>query len=683
MTDFVNPTALCYDSVNDRLLVGENGPDQNIRIYTGLVSGTAPAIPACTGTFGQSVFSGSTPGLAVDPAAGGEARFFAICGVGLDGSGNIYVSTNGNLKAFTPSGSLLWKVQGLDFCNDGDFDHSVDAPDIWTPQHHYAMDYSGNTPGGEWTIKSYLWNDFVWGPEPRAAASCAVYRKINGTPILFTAGQGSAGELRMYRFVGEQIVPCGMLGRTGTVNGVNLWVDYNGNGIMEDNEITVTDFWTHGIYGSFDVATDGSVYSTFGNYSTRPPYIAKLIFGGFNSYGCPLYTVGSAVAVPSNSGFGGGGVYPRVRYAGDTAGGTDTLFVLAATHPLAGGTTGGGTQYNYGATLACYDNWNTSPTLRFSTVLPDPDNNANMTYGQNYANVSAPFYYMGFDVANGMSFISELWGAIHVIDSNGNPVTKILPGPEIDGGCAYEDDCIGTTAHYNPTTRQYYICQENSGYQEKMNFYRWSPVTTLLETTFQDGINPFVLSSTTSGGSMSVVSYNGGNAIQMQDTSVNGENGGTTFTWGLNSAHPLVARINQVLSGTSPVTFTFGFDVKRTIASNKPVFSNILGCLQAFPSDGNPPPNGLGRDFWWTTRASFGTLPEYQSGNLIQIDEATYPKGYDGVSPWRGYCFTVTPDGTGRKINGLNITFSNRADANGTPEAFLINHIFVDEVKHY
>jgi len=38
ITDFVTPTAVAYDAVNDRLLVAENGPDQNIRFYDHLDS---------------------------------------------------------------------------------------------------------------------------------------------------------------------------------------------------------------------------------------------------------------------------------------------------------------------------------------------------------------------------------------------------------------------------------------------------------------------------------------------------------------------------------------------------------------------------------------------------------------------------------------------------------------------
>ncbi len=70
ITDVVNPRALAYDAAKDQLLVAENGPDLNVRFYSGLET-----TPALARTFGEKggIYSGKHPGLVNDPAAGGCA----------------------------------------------------------------------------------------------------------------------------------------------------------------------------------------------------------------------------------------------------------------------------------------------------------------------------------------------------------------------------------------------------------------------------------------------------------------------------------------------------------------------------------------------------------------------------------------------------------------------------------
>ena len=143
ITDLRTPPQFVTTRAQDRLLVAENGPDQNIRIYTGLTT-----TPKCTSTFGAKggVFSGKTPGVMYDANAGGWARFYGPTGVGVDAAGNTYVASNlgplhTDIRAFKPDGSLLWKLQALEFCNIGDFDASVDASDLWTTDKHYRMDW--------------------------------------------------------------------------------------------------------------------------------------------------------------------------------------------------------------------------------------------------------------------------------------------------------------------------------------------------------------------------------------------------------------------------------------------------------------------------------------------------------------------------------------------------------------
>jgi len=151
ITDVVSPIDIALDPTNGNLLVAEGGPDQNIRIY-----GALETTPKLVKTFGAKggIWSGNTPGLLNDPKAGGAARFYRISAIGVDGKGNIYVNSSGSgtdLRAYAPSGEMLWKLQALHFVDCGDFDPDSDGADLYTPYKHYTMDYSKSVPGSEWS----------------------------------------------------------------------------------------------------------------------------------------------------------------------------------------------------------------------------------------------------------------------------------------------------------------------------------------------------------------------------------------------------------------------------------------------------------------------------------------------------------------------------------------------------
>ncbi len=464
ITDVVNPTGLSYDSVTDRLIVAENGPAQNIRIYN--VYTGAPTAPVCTSTLGvaNGVFAGSTPGVIHDTASGGDARFFGPNGVGIDSTGNIYVAcysgtAQTDIRSFNSAGVMNWSLFGLEFCNTGDFDPTVGASDIWTPTHHYTMNWSGSTAGSEWKLKSYLTNPFAYSYPANLANGSAVYRKIGTTPILYTAGQGFLGPIYIYRFVGEQLVPCGSFTNSG---GIRIWVDTNGDGIQQTTEVVVAAQHSNAGVQSFSVDTSGNVYLAMGGNAASNPNVQRFPLQGFNTYGAPVYTTtNSFVSAPApfNTVWGN---HARCVYAG---GPNDTMFLMGETTPTA-------SDLNFGGTLACYDHWSTSPVTRFTTVLPNPATSSNFVGGAPPYTDNNGFLYMAFDVANEVSFCSDIWGTIHVIDPEGNLVTNIVPGPELNGLNAWDDQNMGLRAHYNSALAEYDILQEGSGFRARQTLYR-------------------------------------------------------------------------------------------------------------------------------------------------------------------------------------------------------------------
>ena len=80
ITDVVEPSALAFDN-QGRLLVAENGPDQQVRVYDRLESA-----PRCSRTFGTKggVYA-DTPG-----EIGDRKLMPNIVGLGTDAQGNLY-----------------------------------------------------------------------------------------------------------------------------------------------------------------------------------------------------------------------------------------------------------------------------------------------------------------------------------------------------------------------------------------------------------------------------------------------------------------------------------------------------------------------------------------------------------------------------------------------------------------
>ena len=244
------PTALCYDTKNDRLLVADNGPDQQIKAYAGLVTAQtdAPHLDESfmnRGTFGQKggVWSGDTPGLIYDPKAGGYARFCGITGVGLDSEGNLYVAGNdrwggSDLRKFDAKGAYKWSLLGVLFVQCGDFDPSSDGCEIYTQRNHIHMDYSKPT-GKEWSYAGYMWGAFKYNYSkegdlgPAVGGGPTMIRRIQGKLFMFRWG-------KVFRFVGETAVPCGEIQDNDKSQGGNgkwsVWYDSNGNGLRDPGE---------------------------------------------------------------------------------------------------------------------------------------------------------------------------------------------------------------------------------------------------------------------------------------------------------------------------------------------------------------------------------------------------------------------------------------------------------------
>ncbi|MFP3566202.1 SMP-30/gluconolactonase/LRE family protein [Paraburkholderia sp. SIMBA_030] len=132
------PSALYFDASSGQLMVGDEGPDMNIKRYK--LSGT----PTLAGTFGiQGGYLDATTGI---KGQVGAKRFTRVTGIGKDTAGNLYVLNNPwggswdlgrnggtDIHAYNSAGNLRWTLQSLNF-------EGIAAPD---PATDGALFYSG------------------------------------------------------------------------------------------------------------------------------------------------------------------------------------------------------------------------------------------------------------------------------------------------------------------------------------------------------------------------------------------------------------------------------------------------------------------------------------------------------------------------------------------------------------
>jgi len=439
-----NPIALAYDAVNDRLLVCDNGPDQNIKIFTNLTT-----TPTLYGTFGVTggIYTGPTPGRLYDAANGGWARFYNPNGVGIDSSGNIYVNCGGSgtdLRKYASDGTLLWKLNALHFVDCADFDPDSDGQEVYCPYKHYTMDYTQTAPGAEWTYKGYCWNPVQYGPADRGNASSAVVRRVGAARklVMYTSGQGTAGYIGIFRFNGDVAVPCGKIWDN---NGLNIWIDTNGDGIQTSNEVAVG---PGSGFNTFAVDQQGDIWLP--GYNVR-----RLRLTGVTANGTPQYDFVSGDDITYSTPSGYTGSLYRIGF--DSA--QDALYLMGQTAS--------------GMAIGRYDNWRTgSPSTRWQFTLPDPAVNDIFMNASSFDQK-----WNAFDITADKVFAAYIWGTVYAFDANTGTLEQVFNhGPEVSGGCAWEDENMGLRA-FKRANGEYLVCTENSGYFAKNHLFRWNGPT--------------------------------------------------------------------------------------------------------------------------------------------------------------------------------------------------------------
>jgi hypothetical protein len=494
LPDKAEVSALWIDNLGF-LFVGDEGPDQNIKVYGNILSN--PTLVTTLGVKG-GVYAGDLD----EHGEVGPWRFRGITGIATDAFENLYVSQNGwgmghgnghglQLQSYNIFGQQNWSLDGLEFATLLAVDPKSPS-DVYDPYHRFTVDYS-RPAGQEATYVADTMNRFLYPQDERITniLNTSQIQYIDGKKFLIAAGQYGVN-MEIYRFddsregPGKEIaIPCvafdygsfanGQDFIVEPLNGEFIWRDLNGDGLMTLNEFEEPT--TEGTYqgkpipdehrdgGGFYMDTNGDIWSV--NYGTHtPPYepsihLRRYFFQGFDSFGAPKYDFNHMAIYnvpgdfPELSTVSGAIFKPE-----DSKGGT--LYVSANGVP-------GESAFNQ---IARYDNWDKgNRTAKWVTNIPfDPDPNN-------------PWVSTSFDVAG--KFIFADFNTPHYTyiynTEDGSYVGRFTPSNEVGGLLKVGNTDMWQNEHaFELDSGEIIVLREDDEFGKQL-MYKWTPPTTLTE----------------------------------------------------------------------------------------------------------------------------------------------------------------------------------------------------------
>lgn len=318
-----DPSALAFDN-SGNLLVADNGPDQDIKIFAFSPFRLLRTFGDRGGVYGKANV-GKTKTVS---GTAGTRRFWGIRGLAVDPAGNLYVGNTGlveqqnggtNIRAFSHvDSSLMWETSGLAFVNGADVDPASGGNSIYIQGKRFTMDYT-KAPGLSWKLSGVTMDPFRWPNDPRNSLGFGVsfIRRIQGKKFQFSMPM-SATYMYVTRYVdsseigiptaffclGQDFYPGGGLYAWGTDSAPNwvrgestkrnrwYWIDRNGDGIMNQSEYGIWSNW-NGYNAAVDVDELGNIWlggtgpaiTTFGGDGGVTEFVA----GALTNKGVPTY----------------------------------------------------------------------------------------------------------------------------------------------------------------------------------------------------------------------------------------------------------------------------------------------------------------------------------------------------------------------------------------------------------
>ncbi|MGF6771228.1 hypothetical protein P3T18_003707 [Paraburkholderia sp. GAS199] len=473
------PVDLSVDA-RGRVLIADNGPRQQILIYTADANAQASSAAASgtamrwTSSFGER--GGIYAGRAGAP---GPQRFNGLTGVGADRAGNLYVSMNGAgprrggtapdtydgalIESYTPDGERRFSLQGLLFVDGAQF---VDGepPSVYSGSKRFTLDLS-RPVGREWTYAGYTADRFRYPYDPYfhlplgGQRGMPMVRDVRGHRLLFTTDMYSSF-LRIYRFAAdrETAIPSGLFALSHLdgawppnqpQHGEWIWRDVSGAGDFSaaafDQHAGKTD--APGLRGWW-VDSAGDIWQ-----GTDSEGIRHFPLQGFDRVGNPVYRYASMRQTPPPAPFNR---IARLTYFPDS----DTMYLSGSTpsHPYVKDNWNGA-----GSQLARYDRWKSGkPLLRYTIGLPDHGGAQSLSIE-------------GYAVAGDYIFAVETKSAIvRVYDSaTGRDVGRLAPGKEVGSASGWTDVPMPITAHRLASGEYLVLVEED--WHGKALMYRFTP----------------------------------------------------------------------------------------------------------------------------------------------------------------------------------------------------------------
>ena len=487
ITDVDIPSCLAFDRAG-RLMVGDNGPKLQVRIYDHLDS-----TPKCIETLGAAggILSGRAGELKPDKLVG-------MSGVGCDAQGNRYVSSTSfgsgtDLRCFAPDGTLRWNLVGPMFVDMIGLDPADDSS-AWGAEERYKLDWTKREAGREWSYQAFTSDHFSYPEDIRKSSRPANVwvRRIEGKPILFMTDMYSA-YLAIYRIAAtsEIAVPAAMMGMkrmkdwpaTGQPEGAYLWRDANGDGRPQPVEFSepAKPGAIHGNWG-WALGPTGDVWQAIEGVGLRSTPCR-----GLDAAGVPRYALNEQTSEPQPAPFES---IQRLEY--DAA--HDVMYIggFTAAKPQPNGVWG-----MVGTVLARYERWSTGNRTPVWTIpLPWGDHQNQQTKSMCVAG----------DYVFVIALNTQLVTVFHA--ASAAVVGTMTPGPEVGSGMGWIDIPHGIHAVKLKTGEYAVFVEEDAN--GKVLIYRWTPTfvppaiaLTLTPQTPLEG-QPLTLTAAITAGSSAV-----------------------------------------------------------------------------------------------------------------------------------------------------------------------------------
>lgn len=422
MATNARPSALYFDASSGQLMVGDEGPDMNIKLYN------VAATPTLVGTFG--VTGGYLDGTTGVKGQVGPKRFTRVVGISKDAAGNLYVLNNPwgggwdlgrngatDIHSYDPAGNLRWKLQALNF-------EAAAAPD---PVTDGAFFYSGNevytgTAGGTYVANTI--DPFTYPTDPRLDMNDTQRGQhfgqlvaVNGNRILVASGQ-NPGAFNFYHFnpaSGYVAIPDGSLPGTA----------FN---------------TTRQVTGGFCIDSRGDIWAGL----DRTNHIYHYPLTGFDASGRPTWGTPITIRIPTS-------VRPltRIIYLPES----DTMI-------LAQGIAGSWDWTAMSTRIEVYHGWNAGNTTTPNPVITLTSANAKSMAAAGH------YLFLGYvhTVPN-----------IDVFDLNTGALTTTLVNNNTSAMDVGNDvDSMYGVRAYLSSTGQYVITKDNYN-GSSLVVYRWTP----------------------------------------------------------------------------------------------------------------------------------------------------------------------------------------------------------------